>query len=220
MKNLINIAVDGTAGSGKSSTMYKISKLLNFNFIDTGLMYRAFTKFCVKNNIDFTNIPSIIKLVDEFKFSIKGHKIFVNKVDYTNTLMDSDVTDNINIISVIPEVRKFMVHQQQKMVEKKGNIMIGRDITTVVLPNAELKFYFDSSIKDRANRRFEQNKINNITPNDYDQIFEEIKQRDYNDMTRTIGSLQLASNSILIDNSELNEEETIEKVLEIIKEYK
>ncbi|WP_339021455.1 (d)CMP kinase [Spiroplasma endosymbiont of Atherix ibis] len=220
MKN-INIAVDGTAGSGKSTVMIKVAEKLKMNFIDTGVMYRAFTKLCIKNGVNFSCDNEIQAQIKNFNFKyINENSILVNDIEYGKNISDYDVAENIKYVAKNNEVRSFMVKVQRRMSEKKNNIVIGRDITTVVLPDAELKIYFDCSIESRAKRRYEQNKTKNIVPNIYEDILRQIEQRDDYDKKRAVGALKIATDAWYIDTSNLTIEEVINMVLKKIEEIK
>ncbi|QHX36491.1 (d)CMP kinase [Spiroplasma sp. BIUS-1] len=217
----INIAVDGTAGSGKSSVMLKVAEKLNMNFIDTGVMYRAFTKLCIDNKVDFQSDNEIKDQIKNFKFEyINEGSILVNGIDYGKNIFDYEVAENIKYVAKNNDVRSFMVEAQRKMSESKNNIVIGRDITTVVLPEAELKIYFDCSVESRAKRRFEQNKRKNVTPNVYEDILRQIQQRDDYDKNREMGALKIAPDSWYLDTSDLDIEQVIDLVLKKIEEIK
>ncbi|WP_338985438.1 (d)CMP kinase [Spiroplasma endosymbiont of Diplazon laetatorius] len=220
MKN-INIAVDGTAGSGKSSVMTKIADKLQMNFIDTGVMYRAFTKLCIDNGVDFLSDSDIEKQIEKFDFQyINENSILVNGIDYGKNIFDYEVAENIKYVAKNNKVRAFMVKAQRKMSESKNNIVIGRDITTVVLPEAELKIYFDCSVESRAKRRFEQNNRKNVTPNVYEDILRQIQQRDDYDKKRDVGALKIAPDAWYLDTSELNMDQVIEVILKKIEEIR
>ncbi|QBQ07503.1 cytidylate kinase [Spiroplasma gladiatoris] len=214
MKSKINIAVDGTASSGKSSVLMKVAEQLGLHFIDTGLMYRAFTKLCLENNVDFFNEKQIVNQLQNFNCEYKlNNDVFINNKNYTSFLSDYDVAENIKYIAKIDKVREKMVNLQRKMAEDGGKVMVGRDITTVVLPNADLKIYLDCSAEKRAERRFLQNKKNNITPNDYEDILRQINQRDEWDKNRKNSPLLIAKDAWVIDTSNLE----IDQVVELIK---
>ncbi|AGR40957.1 (d)CMP kinase [Spiroplasma taiwanense] len=219
MLKKINIAVDGTAGSGKSSVMNEVAKVLKMNFIDTGVIYRAFTKFCVKNNINFFEPKEIESQIDLFSYKyINENEILVNGEDYGPYIFDYDVVENIKYIAQNVKVREYMVNLQRQMVIEKNNIVIGRDITTVVLPDAELKIYFDCSVEARAKRRFEQNIKNNILPNVYEDILRQIKQRDDFDKNRSTGPLKIDKGAWILDTSNLTFEESMKVILNKIEQ--
>ncbi|AHI52660.1 (d)CMP kinase [Spiroplasma culicicola] len=218
MDKKINIAVDGTASSGKSSVMSAVAKQLGFDFIDTGLMYRAYTKLCLMNNIDFSKEEQIVSLLDQFDCQYKENdRIFVGQEELTSFLSDYEVAENIKYVAATVKVREKMVELQKKLAEPKNKILVGRDITTVVLPDAELKIYFDSSAEARAQRRFLQNQRNNVEPNVYEDILRQIQQRDEWDKNRAVGALTIAPDAWLFDTSNINIDQAIEIVIEKIK---
>ncbi|WP_434335065.1 (d)CMP kinase [Mycoplasma capricolum subsp. capricolum] len=211
MEKLI-IAVDGTSSSGKSVIFKKVARILNYQFVDTGLMYRAFTWYCLSKNIDINNQDQIIKLLDSFDYKISNDQVFVNNTNVTNKLTSSEILNTINKITIISQIRNYMVKAQQQMVKNKGYILVGRDITSVVLPNADLKIYLDCDIEIRAKRRFEQNVENKILDKSFKQIYQDLIKRDQVDKTRKIGPLVLVSDAWYIDNSYL----TIDQVVDIV----
>ncbi|ALA97442.1 cytidylate kinase [Spiroplasma kunkelii CR2-3x] len=216
----INIAIDGPAGSGKSSAGYELAKKLNYQFIDTGLTYRAFTYFCVKVGVDFTNNYQLQGQLTNFNYQVINNRVYVNGKDITDKLQTDLVLDNINKITGLDFIRAAMVCLQQKLVIKKGNVVVGRDITTVVLPDAEVKIYLTASITARANRRWNQNQENHIVPNNLAEITAKLKERDYVDTTRVVGSLKIAPDAVIVDSSKLTFEQTVTKIYEIVCNYK
>ncbi|WP_237238027.1 (d)CMP kinase [Spiroplasma citri] len=216
----INIAIDGPAGSGKSSAGYELAKKLNYQFIDTGLTYRAFTYFCVKVGVDFTNHHQLQAQLANFKYQVINNHVYVNNEDITYKLQTNLVLDNINKITGLDFIRAAMVCLQRKLVVKKGNVVVGRDITTVVLPDAEVKIYLTASITARANRRWNQNQENNIVPNNLAEIKVKLKERDYVDTTRAVGPLKIAPDAVVVDSSKLTFEQTVTKIYQVICNYK
>ncbi|KAJ3618754.1 hypothetical protein Zmor_008766 [Zophobas morio] len=213
----IQIAVDGPAGSGKTSIMRAVANEIGFSFIDTGLMYRAFTKFLINKNVNFSNQDEIIKQIPNFNCEFIDEEIYVNGENYMEFVMKSDVLENINKITVIPSVREFMVEQQRIVASKLNCILTGRDITTVVLPDAKIKIYLDCSIESRAKRRLQQNIQHDIDLVDYDVIYKMIKERDESDMNREVGPLKIADDAIVIDNSETTFDECVAEIVKIVK---
>ncbi|UWD35429.1 (d)CMP kinase [Mycoplasma cottewii] len=217
MKKLI-VAVDGTSGSGKSVTFKKIADIVDYQFIDTGLMYRALTWFCLDQKIDHTDPNQVIKLLDKFDYKVDKDDVFVNNINVTNSLQNNEIINIINYITPIKEVREFMVEKQRDMVKNGGYIEIGRDITSVVLPNADLKIYLDSSIESRAQRRYHQNIKNNIIGKTYDEIKSDLEKRDHTDKTRLTGPLVLVDDAWYIDNSNLTIDQVVDLVVNKIKQ--
>ncbi len=216
----INIAIDGPAGSGKSSASYELAKKLNYQFIDTGLTYRSFTYFCVKVGVDFTNHYQLKAQLTNFKYQVINNRVYINREDITDKLQTDLVLDNINKITGLDFIRAEMVCLQRKLVIKKGNVVVGRDITTVVLPDAEVKIYLTASITARANRRWNQNQENHIVPNNLAEITTKLKERDYVDTTRAVGPLKIAPDAVIVDSSKLTFEQTVTKIYEIVCNYK
>ncbi|AHI53664.1 cytidylate kinase [Spiroplasma sabaudiense Ar-1343] len=213
----INIAVDGPAGSGKSATMKIVAKKLGYVFLDTGLMYRAFTWLCNYKKIDFDQEEMINKALNDFDFMILNDKIVVNGHDVTNFLTSSEIILNINKVTTKKVVRDWMVEKQRNMVQGRGFVVVGRDIASIVLPDAELKIYLDSSVDARALRRFKQNQEQNVFPNSFEEIKIAIEKRDYSDMKRSEGPLIITSDAILIDNSNLSIDEVVKMIMNLVE---
>lgn len=216
MENM-QIAVDGPAGSGKTSIMKAVAEKINFDFIDTGLMYRAFTKFLIEKKVNFSSLQDILNSIPDFHCEFINEEIYVNGQNYMEFVMKPDVLENINKITVIPEVRNFMVEQQREVAGKLNCVLTGRDITTVVLPEAKVKIYLDCSIESRAKRRLEQNIQHDIDLVDYDVIYKMIKERDDSDKNREVGPLKIADDAIVVDNSNKTFEECVNEIINIIK---
>ncbi|ATZ21411.1 (d)CMP kinase [Mesoplasma tabanidae] len=215
MKNKIVVAVDGTAGSGKTATFATVAKKVGYEFIDTGLMYRAFTLLCIESKVDFLNKEEIIKTLVNFDFSVINGKPYLNGKEVEKRIQENDIVKFINYVTPIPEVRKFMVNAQRAMVTGGGCIEIGRDITTVVLPDADLKIYLDSSVEARAERRFKQNQVLKIKNNNLEEIKNSIINRDEQDFKN---GLRKVENAWLIDNSNIPIEDVVNMVVDKIKE--
>lgn len=216
----MNIAIDGPAGSGKSSAGYELAKKLNYQFIDTGLTYRAFTYFCVKFGVDFTNHHQLQEQLTNFKYQIINNRVYVNWEDITDKLQTYLVLNNINKITGLDFIRSAMVCLQRKLVIEKGNVFVGRDINTVVLPGAEVKIYLTASITARAKRRWNQNQEKHIVPNNLAEITAKLKERDYVDTTRAVGPLKISPDAVIVDSSKLTFEQTVTKIYEIVCNYK
>jgi cytidylate kinase len=213
----IQIAVDGPAGSGKTSIMRAVANEIGFSFIDTGLMYRAFTKFLINQNVNFENKSEIISQIKNFHCEFINEEVYVNGENYMEFVMKNDVLENINKVTTIPEIREFMVEQQRIVAGKLNCVLTGRDITTVVLPDAKIKIYLDCSIEARAKRRLEQNIQHDIDQVEYDVIYKMIKERDESDMNRTVGPLKIADDAIVIDNSTKTFDECVREIIKIVK---
>ncbi len=215
MENKINIAIDGPAASGKSSTAKKIADIMGIKFIDTGLMYRAFAFFCLKNKVNFISENDIIEKLSQFHLELKSdstiliNDIIINK----NILTSNEVSSIVTKVTCIQKVRFEMVKMQKDIIKNKGCIMVGRDIGTVVMPHADIKFFLTSSVEERAKRRYEQSdkRVN------LDTITSQLNKRDKDDKNRKISPLIAAKDAIIMDNTSLSFDETVKIMIEKIK---
>ena len=210
------VAIDGPAGSGKGTVADLVSKECNLVNIDTGATYRSVALKALQNNVidDENAIIEISKNID-IKFT-PDKKVFLDGVDVTDEIRSKEVTKIVSQVSSIVEVRKNLVELQKKMAGDNDCIMEGRDITTVVFPNAKYKFYLDATPEERARRRFEQNKEKNIDMT-YEEILENIKMRDYNDSHKEVGSLTRTDDQIYIDSTNLTIPEVVKIITDIVK---
>lgn len=210
------VAIDGPAGSGKGTVADLVSKECNLVNIDTGATYRSVALKALQNNVidDEKAIIEISKNID-IKFT-PDKKVFLDGVDVTDEIRSKEVTKIVSQVSSIFEVRKNLVELQKKMAGDNDCIMEGRDITTVVFPNAKYKFYLDATPEERARRRFEQNKEKNIDMT-YEEILENIKMRDYNDSHKEVGSLTRTDDQIYIDSTNLTIPEVVKIITDIVK---
>lgn len=211
------VAIDGPAGSGKSTIAKIISERCNLVNIDTGATYRAVALAALKNNLSLDDKDKIIELSDKIKieFDLEG-RVYLDGEDVTDLIRSKEVTKIVSPISSIVEVRKNMVDLQRALAADNDVIMEGRDITTVVFPNAQYKFYLDASLEERAKRRVKQNEEKNIDMT-YDEVYENIKSRDYNDMHKEVGSLTRTSDQIYIDTTNMELDEVINKIVSVIE---
>ena len=206
------IALDGPAGAGKSSVSKMVAKRLNCTYLDTGAMYRAITYEALKRNI--SEEKEIVQMVENLNMDICAKEdtmhVFIDGEDITQYLRTSEVSSNVSRISAFQGVRNAMVKLQRKVAEKGNVVLDGRDIGTVVLPDADLKIFLTASVHTRALRRYKELKDTDRT---LERIEEEIKRRDNLDMTRKISPLRKADDAILLDNSDLTLEETADKII-------
>ena len=211
------VAIDGPAGSGKGTIASILSEKLNLVNIDTGATYRCLALECLNNNLTLDDKEEIINLSKniDIKFDL-DKKVYLNNVDVTKEIRSSEVTKFSSPMSAIVEVRKNMVDLQRRLASNNSVVMEGRDITTVVFPNADYKFYLDASLEERAKRRYEQNKKNNINTT-LEEVYEDIKTRDYNDTHKEVGSLTRTDEQIYIDSSNLSTQEVVNKMIKIIR---
>lgn len=217
------VAVDGPAGSGKGTVTKKIEEKMGFLNLDTGATYRCVALQVLKENVKLEDEEKIIKIANEIDIQIDntGSKdiILLNGEDVSKEIRTKEVTSIVAPISSIIPVREKMVEVQRKLATGKNVIVEGRDIGTVVFPNADIKIYLDASQEIRAKRRYEEN-IQDGMETTYEEILESIKMRDYNDMHRKVGALKKAEDAIVIDSSNLSIDEVVKKIEDIIKEHK
>ncbi len=207
MSNFI-IALDGPSGSGKSTIANILAKKLKISYLNTGSMYRAVTLFFLENNIKKSDKIDI-DLLRKINIDIKEDKVFLNEKDVSEKIRNKEVTENVSWVSSLFLVRKYLVDMQRKISQNKSIILDGRDIGTVVFPNAKYKFFLVASSEVRAKRRYEQNEIDKSL----EEIQKDIEKRDYLDSHREISPLKKAEDAIEIDSSNLTIDETIEEII-------
>lgn len=201
------IAVDGPSGSGKSSISKEIAKKLNIQYLDTGAMYRLLALYLEENNLEFSK-----EVLKDFNIKQSGETFYLNGVDVSNKIRTNDISKKASDISKIKEVREYMVDLQRKISKSHSVILDGRDISTVVFPNADFKIFLTASVEVRAKRRFLQDKTLS-----YDKILEDIQKRDYQDMNRKNSPLRIARGAIVIDTSQMTKEQVIQKIISLVK---
>ena len=210
------VAVDGPAGSGKSTISKIVAKELDLTYLDTGAMYRMVTYAVLKNRIDVENENEVIKLLNEIKLDINKDKFYLNGEDVSQVIREVEVTNNVSKVAALKLVRDKLVHMQRVISEGKRVILDGRDIGTVVFPQADLKIFLVASPEERANRRVKEFISKGIDTN-YETVLEEIKTRDFLDSTRKESPLLQAEDAILIDTSFMNIEEVSNEIIKLVK---
>ena len=211
------IAIDGPAGAGKSTIAKKVADSLGYVYIDTGAMYRAFTYELLTSSISLSDIEEITKVLEKTNIEFKNNEIFLNNLNVTNEIRSKNVTANVSAVSAIPQVREKLVNLQRKIASESNSILDGRDIGTVVFPNAELKIFLTASVKIRALRRYNEliAKDKNI---DINEIEAEIEKRDKLDSSRETSPLIKAADAIEIDTSDLSIDEVVNTILKLAEE--
>ena len=211
------IAIDGPAGAGKSTIAKKVADSLGYVYIDTGAMYRAFTYELLTASISLSDIEEINKVLEKTNIEFKNNEIFLNNLNVTNEIRSKNVTANVSAVSAIPQVREKLVNLQRKIASESNSILDGRDIGTVVFPNAELKIFLTASVKIRALRRYNEliAKDRNI---DINEIEAEIEKRDKLDSSRETSPLIKAADAIEIDTSDLSIDEVANTILKLAEE--
>ena len=217
-----SIAIDGPAGAGKSSIAKALSKRLGYIYIDTGAMYRTVALFFVENNVSDGTDSRIESLLNKLEISIKyedgAQKVILNGEDVTGKLRLEEIGKLASKFSAIGSVREKLVALQRKLAQKENVVMDGRDIGTVVLPNADLKIYLSASSKVRAKRRYLELLAKGYTDLDINEIEDEIIKRDEADMNREISPLKQADDAYYLDSSDMTLEEVVSKILSMVKE--
>lgn len=212
----INIAVDGPAGAGKSSIARAVSEEIGYIYVDTGALYRSIALYSIENELDDESlVNSLDKINIRLEFIDKCQHVFLNDNDVSDKIRTPEVSMGASKVSAIPEVREFLFGLQKKIAAENNIIMDGRDIGTVVLPDADLKVFLTASAEERANRRFKEMTDSSIS---YEQVLEDIKQRDYNDMHRDIAPLKQAEDAVLLDTTGMTIEEVKQKLKALIDE--
>ena len=213
----IIIAIDGPAGSGKGTLAKALSQKLNLVNIDTGATYRCVALKVLRNNINIDEKEKIIDIAKNINIDLLNDgTVLMDNEDVTKEIRTKEVTSIVSPISSITKVREIMVDIQRKIADGKDVVMEGRDITTVVFPNTPYKFYLDASIKSRAERRYKENLEKGINMT-YEEVYESIKARDYNDMHKEVGSLTRTDDQIYIDTTNLTVEEEVSIIEKVIK---
>lgn len=221
-KKGIIIAIDGPAGAGKSTTAKLLAEKLNYKYIDTGAMYRAVTLYALRYSIEPDEIEKLIDLVKgmDFKFENNGSILFVNSENVSEEIRKPQVSDRVSEFSKVPEVRNILVKKQREIGAEGGIVMEGRDITTAVFPNAELKIFLTADLDIRAYRRLIELKNKGMNIN-LGEIKDNLETRDYIDSNRDVNPLMVTEDSIVIDTTRMTIEEQVDaiynKAQEIIK---
>lgn len=218
---MINVAIDGPAGAGKSTIAKAVAKKLGFIYVDTGALYRTIALNAVKNGVA-DDRDGIVKMLDntdvKLGFSDDGTQcVYLNGEDVSSLIRTPEISMGASKVSAIPEVRAFLLDLQRDIAKENDVIMDGRDIATVVLPNANVKIFLFASPECRAERRYKEliEKGENVT---FDEVLSDVNQRDYQDSHREIAPLKPTDESVMADTSALTLEESTELIINIIKE--
>lgn len=221
----LQIAIDGPVGSGKSDISVRLSRVLGLVYLYTGAMYRAAAYLCKTNAIDISNEEAVIAVISSHDMDIKealpdtGHpcKVYVDGVDVTEALFTPEIDVLVSKVSAYGSVRKIMVARQKELSNGKRVVVDGRDIGLRVLPNAQLKIYLTAAVQERAQRRFQeyQKKGKSIT---YEEVLEDTKRRDHEDMTRDVDPLQKLPDAWELDTTGLSQEQVIAKIIDELRQ--
>lgn len=218
---MISVAIDGPAGAGKSTIARLASERLGYIYVDTGALYRSIAYFVISNNGDLDNSESIAsflpKIQVEIKFIDGVQHVFVNDEDVSDKIRTEAVSTGASKVSAVPKVREFLLELQRDFAKKYNVVMDGRDIGTVVLPDADVKIFLTASAEVRAERRYKEQVERGLKVN-FDDILADIKERDYRDENREIAPLKCADDGVYLDSSNQTIEENIQAVIDIINE--
>jgi cytidylate kinase len=211
------IAVDGPAGSGKSTVAKRVADYLGILYLDTGAMYRAFTLYVLENGVPLENLESIRALLNTFSIHMHENRIAVNDRDVTREIRSERVNENVSYVSSLRPVREKMVELQRSIGENNDLIAEGRDIGTVVFPHAAYKFYLDADIEERARRRL-QDESSDHHVSSIQQMKEKLHSRDTYDSNRTLSPLRMAENAEYIDTTKMTIEQVCTRIVQQVRE--
>ncbi len=209
------IALDGPAGSGKSTIAKLIAKQNKISYLDTGAMYRMVTYYLLNNKIDLANEEVVAKELEKISLKIEKENFYLNNENVNVEIRSIEVTKNVSVVAAQRAVRKFLVDEQRSIASSTACILDGRDIGTVVFPKADYKFFLTASAEVRAKRRFDQN-VGNSNEQSYEEILSEIVRRDELDSTRKESPLKKADDAIEVDSSNLSIEEVAQEIYNVI----
>lgn len=218
---MISIALDGPAGAGKSTVAKGAAKALGFIYVDTGALYRTVGLKFIREGYDTSlncDIDAILKTIEvDIKFIDGTQHVFLNGEDVSDAIRTPEASMMASAVSAKPPVRAFLLEMQRKLARENNVLMDGRDIGTVVLPNATLKFFVTASVEERANRRYKElcEKGEKVT---YEEVYKDIETRDYNDSHREIAPLKPAEDSIMFDTTGNTLQESIDNLIKLVKE--
>lgn len=210
------VTLDGPAGSGKSTLSCALAGRLGFSFLNTGATYRAVTRAILDSNISISDIPAIIKLMNGLDISFSGQSILVNGQDWSLAVRQPDVDRLVSAVSAIPQVRDRMAGLQRRIGITGNYVCEGRDMGSVVFPDAAVKFYIDAAPEERAARRFAENKAREINGGSYEDLLLDIRRRDALDMAREHSPLSVPDGAVIIDTTGRSIDSLVDEMAGII----
>ncbi|MED1601485.1 (d)CMP kinase [Alkalihalophilus marmarensis] len=221
MNNLMNIAIDGPAGAGKSTVAKLVAERLSYLYIDTGAMYRALTYAALEKNVNLEDEDALDQLLEGIDIDLKHTKngvlVYVNKGDVTELIRTDDVNKHVSLVASHPSVRIEMVERQRTLAKGTDAVLDGRDIGTYVLPDAELKVFLTASVEERARRRHEE-QVKKGLPSNLEELKKDIARRDELDSTREFAPLKKANDAVEIDSTSMSIEEVAASIINLAKE--
>ena len=217
----MNIAIDGPASAGKSIIAKKVAEQLGYIYLDTGAMYRTLTYAALSNEVDLQDEEALHTLLKGIRITFltaenEMQRVFLNDEDVTDSIRSEEVTQNVSLVSSFAKVREEMVARQKSIARSGGVVMDGRDIGTVVLPDAEVKIFMTATAEERALRRYKENIAKGMTTS-LEELTEDMKRRDHLDSTRSVSPLKKAEDAIVLDSTHLEIDEVVKQILGIIE---
>ncbi len=213
----ITIAIDGPAGAGKSTIAKKVAEILSIEYIDTGAMYRAITLKVLNEGLDPKSVEDVKSVLGRTSIDFRNNHIYLDNKNVDKEIRENRISKNVSYVAKIKEVREAMVKIQQELAKTKSVIMDGRDIGTVVLPNADYKFFIVASVEERARRRYKELLEKGEEGISYEDVKKEIENRDRIDSTREISPLVKSQDAYLLDTTGKTVDECVEEIISIIK---
>jgi len=214
----VTIAIDGPAGAGKSTLARRLAERLGYLYIDTGAMYRAIALWAKRLGVSWDDAPRLEQLARESRIELaSGGRVFLNGEDVSEAIREPDISEGASRVSAIPGVRRALVAKQQQMGREASVVMEGRDIGTVVFPQAEVKIFLDATPEERARRRLKDLAARGIEA-DFAAVLAEMKRRDERDSTRADSPLRQAPDAIYVDSTGMSEDEVEQALLKIVRE--
>lgn len=218
---MIAVAIDGPAGAGKSTIARKVSEEIGFIYVDTGALYRTIGYYAILHNIDPEDKDKISACLDNIKITLKFNQgkqcVFIGDIDVSDKIRTPEISMAASAVSAIPSVRKFLLDLQKNLALENNVIMDGRDIGTVILPNADIKIFLTASSEERAKRRYADLKIKDKDIK-FQDVLNDIKQRDFNDINRKIAPLKPADDAIIVDTTGESLEQSVSRLSSLIRE--
>ena len=216
------VAIDGPAGTGKSSVARGLARALNARYLDTGAMYRIVTLAALRAGVDLTDADAVETSASGAQLSVSydpdGVSSYLGEEDVSSEIRGDEVTRAVSAVSSVPAVRTRLVALQRQLAEGPGNVVVeGRDIGTVVLPDAPVKIFLTASAETRARRRNDQNIASGMA-DDYEGVLADVRRRDHLDSTRAVSPLRAASDAVIVDTSDMTEAEVITNLMDLVKQ--
>ncbi len=217
------IAIDGPAAAGKSTVGQAIAQRLGYRYLDTGAMYRAVTWAALERGVPVDDEAAVTRLTESIEIDItsptdddgRQYTVYVDGQDVTWALRRPEVDAAVSKVAAYPGVRRALVAQQRRLADRGGVVVVGRDIGTVVLPQADLKIYLDASVEERARRRYQERRARS-EPVDYEQILRDMRRRDRMDSSREMAPLRPAEDAVIVNTDGLSVEQVIERVMQLV----